>query len=883
MPALRAIRQSSWSHGCRRARLFVLGLGLGARTAAADVVLAPSADGHFGALLAAGPVPSRQTIDTTAMQPSDHARVAPGLGALAWSVADGGAGAFDLARVFGKTASRGLLGGELVLAAPFSGWLLLSVDGAITVRIDGRPVFVRDAPHVRGFAWDPVSLRLTPGTHTFVLDVRRQGHPWNAELRLLADANLEPAAGAMLRLPGTSDEDAARLAFALADVGVSSGLVPGGFQPRVRVDYPRGAPVAAISISIAALSHGKELSKPWTLGEPKPDPTVVPGKELLLPWLGSENETAVPDQLEVRIGSSERTVAIRFDSAAAKAVTRALSLRARLAGKASSALSDVETIAATLEARAGELAALEDRGDPSVRDRAKRLDAFVERVESGGDPLREHGVLELARRSRIDDAPDPLRLHVPASYGADPTRKYPLVVLLHGYTSTPERIMAAFLGTDSLAPQPKVDGFVLAPSAHGDAFYRGPGELEVLDALDWALKTYPIDPERVSIAGHSMGGTGATQIAFRYPDRFSAIGALAGYHSFFVRHDIQGRPLRSWELTELTRFSPASFAENGRDELLLVAQGTSDLPLAHSQSLTARYRALGYPFRETYPDIGHDVWRIVWANADMWPALSSRRAVSRPTHVTLKTDSLRFATRAWARITALGATPALLDASVSKDHVTVRTRGADAFELRPRAAGVAGPGTVEIDGQRFPVAERDPSSFHRAAGAWAPGPPPAAIGLSKRALLEGPIRDAWNGRMAFVYGTLDGRQTNAAREVAEHFRNRWSGSTRYPVLADTAAPRSLASTHSLFLVGNRDTNFFIKELDAALPLGIDGGGVRAGGTRLTGDTELGFIAVYPNPASPEHYVVVLEAVSAAGLWRAMSLPLALPDFIVFDS
>jgi hypothetical protein len=137
--------------------------------------------------------------------------------------------------------------------------------------------------------------------------------------------------------------------------------------------------------------------------------------------------------------------------------------------------------------------------------------------------------------------------------------------------------------------------------------------------------------------------------------------------------------------------------------------------------------------------------------------------------------------------------------------------------------------------------------------------------------------------MAFVYGTLDDRQTNAAREVAEHFRNRWSGSTRYPVLADTAAPRSLASTHSLFLVGNRDTNFFIKELDAALPLGIDGGGVRAGGTRLTGDTELGFIAVYPNPASPEHYVVVLEAVSAAGLWRAMSLPLALPDFIVFDS
>jgi hypothetical protein len=149
--------------------------------------------------------------------------------------------------------------------------------------------------------------------------------------------------------------------------------------------------------------------------------------------------------------------------------------------------------------------------------------------------------------------------------------------------------------------------------------------------------------------------------------------------------------------------------------------------------------------------------------------------------------------------------------------------------------------------------------------------------------VEGPIRDAFDGPLAFIYGTLDDRQTNAAREVAEHFRNRWAGDTRFPVLADRAVPKRLFATHSLFLVGSKDSNLLVRELDASLPLGIDGGAVRAGRARLQGDGELGAVFVYPNPKNPDRYVVILEAVSAAGLYRAESLPSQLPDFIVFDS
>jgi hypothetical protein len=75
----------------------------------------------------------------------------------------------------------------------------------------------------------------------------------------------------------------------------------------------------------------------------------------------------------------------------------------------------------------------------------------------------------------------------------------------------------------------------------------------------------------------------------------------------------------------------------------------------------------------------------------------------------------------------------------------------------------------------------------------------------------------------------------------------------------------------------------LKSLDSALPIGVARNGMRVGGQVLGGDAELGAIFVYPNPQNPARYVVAVEAGDARGLYRAMSLPQQLPDFVVFDS
>jgi predicted esterase len=67
-----------------------------------------------------------------------------------------------------------------------------------------------------------------------------------------------------------------------------------------------------------------------------------------------------------------------------------------------------------------------------------------------------------------------------------------------------------------------------------------------LKALAYLKRHYPIDTDRVSVLGYSMGGYGTWNVGLRYPDRFAAIVPLAGGISRlenFTRRDPRSRKL----------------------------------------------------------------------------------------------------------------------------------------------------------------------------------------------------------------------------------------------------------------------------------------------------------------------------------------------------
>ncbi|HVU05309.1 MAG TPA: alpha/beta hydrolase-fold protein [Polyangiaceae bacterium] len=861
-----------------------------ARPSHAEVVLAPSPEGYIGAWLLAGPLPRRSgPADVSMPLPAAGAPVGERLGWLTWSLRDGGTGPLDLNQKFGPKERRAALATVLSVPSEVEALLLVSADGYLTVGLDGQTVFTRPIPHLRGFGLDPIPLTLAPGDHTLTLLLERRGGPWNVEARLVSRADLEPPPGVRLKYPGTTDAEAQALAAKLSHVTVRAGLVPAGYQPRVVVEFPRGAPVdPSVHVQVSETLKGAALGSPIDAGALPIDGGGAEPLTVFLPAVPANHRGSVPDDIAVTVASGTTRHSPALDGVAPALAERLLAVRASVQEGKHPTLYDPEVVVASATELVRELGALADRGDGFLPSVEKRAASFVDAVEQDRDPILEPGVQILALPSPVDGEPDGMRVHVPRSYKPGEARKYPLVVVLHGYQGSPAGVMNAFLGTESLAPHPAVDGFVIAPNAHGDAFYRGPGEVTVIDAISWALRTYPIDPDRVSITGISMGGTGATHIAFRYPDLFTTVAALAGYHSHFVRRDVTGKPLRAWEWMELSRWSPVSYAENGKDLFLYATQGTQDLPLVHTTSLADRWRMLGYDLKEDYPEIGHDVWRIAWKDASLFPLLTGRRRVTDPTHIVYRTDCLRLGKRAWVNVTDLESwgVPARVDARVAaKDTVVVHTSGTDGLQVtRPvRWIKEATPLTVVVDGQKFPVGTEPTLAVSKdAGGRWVAGARERAPG-EKRAGLEGPIRDAWSAPLAFVYGTLDPAQTNATRELAEHFEARYGGSAKYPVIADVALPKSMMDTHSLFLVGSPAANAVVRDLDAGLTFGITDAGVREPRGTLTGDDELGFLYVQPNPWNPSRYVVLLEAKNARGLFRALSLPMQLPDFIVYDS
>jgi predicted esterase len=843
---------------------------LWAGTAAAEVRLAPAADGHLGAWLVSGPLGMKPAV---AADPVAGSR---------WRLIAAGDGALNLDRELdakGKAGPHALLGGVLEIAEDFDGFFLLSADGGIAVSVDGQTIFDRDLPRLRDQSWDAIPVKLRAGSHPLVLRLHHRGRHWAAEVRVVDRRTWLPPPGLSLRLPGTTDRDAAALVLRLQTVAISAGVDGDGYHPRCVIEYRRGVP-RDTPLDVTVEAHLAGQSDPLlrvALGSVVVGPARVQPFSALLPTIAPDRlSQATRVAFEVRTGAAKQKVDAGVSARAPALIARARAALVALADRTD--LLDRDATAATLAWRIGRLQqANPDRVGREIDD----LSHLIAGLERGGDPFRETGVLDLALPSDLDHRPQPLRLHVPQSYAASDERRYPLVVLLHGYDGSPAGIMEAFLDTDSRSPHPGVDGFVLAPAAHGNAFYRGPGEQAVMAAVDFVLRTYPIDPDRVSITGVSMGGTGAAHLGLRYAERFAAAAPLCGYQSYFVRRDVQGRPRRPWETDLMHHWSPASFAQSGRHLPLYVAHGTRDLPLSNSRVLVDAYRTLGYPIVDDWPDTGHAVWKQTYAGARLWPWLVRHRRDPGAPRITLRTDALRYGKLDWVRIVALAEPGRMgqVDAElVGSTEVRVTTERVAELEIdRPT------PVAVTLDGVRLAFDSGERVAARRDADTWIKAGPAAAAARTKRAGLEGPVSDALLGPLLFVYGSRDPAWARASREVAQSLANlRFGVDVAYPVLADLELTPELARDHSLVLVGNPSTNQAMAALDARLPIRVTPECVELAARRYCGD-EVGAMFIYPNPDHPDRYVVLVEAPKLPGLLRALSLPQLVPDFLVFDA
>ena len=125
--------------------------------------------------------------------------------------------------------------------------------------------------------------------------------------------------------------------------------------------------------------------------------------------------------------------------------------------------------------------------------------------------------------------PTHLGLNLAAVYHQPSTPgPYPLIILLHGFTGYKEEEQISTLADELV----KVDIAALRFDAPGSGEsegtwaedYRLTKYLEaVQDVLSYAKTNLPIDPNRVALWGHSLGGFVALAAAARHPDDYIAV------------------------------------------------------------------------------------------------------------------------------------------------------------------------------------------------------------------------------------------------------------------------------------------------------------------------------------------------------------------------
>lgn len=498
-------------------------------------------------------------------------------------------------------------------------------------------------------------------------------------------------------------------------------------------------------------------------------------------------------------------------------------------------------------------------------------------------------------RSREDGSVQMYGVLPPASDAPGP---FGLVLSLHGASCSPEPQVASY--------SPKDWAYVIAPTnTRPYGFdWQDWGRLNAIATLDEALARYPIDPDRVLLVGHSMGGHGTWHVGTAHTDRFAAMAPSAGWASlptyvpFTLRRDVNGADPRILSIVQrsLAPDNPFGVMANLRELPVYVLHGEKDdnVPVFQGRWLAARAREEGarVTYREV-PEMGHWWDDPATPGVDcvdlpaMMDSLRSWRRTSHPRSVTLRSYDLGTCNRSyWLSVEAADHPfdRIAVDASLDDGMFVISSSGARAIALDP--AGLVEPGKIgmEIDGKRL-SATWSGGVIHlaRKDKEWTVATQGPA--MPKRA----PIKAPFFAPFVFVYATGGSvEESEAARRLAILDAQGWYlRSDGYaPVLPDTAITPAIMQERNLIVYATPGANAVLRRIAGGLPIRISREGVGIAGRTYRGPIAARF--AYPNPLAPHRLVEIVAGTDRAALELAgNSNPCysgsGFPDFVIYDA
>lgn len=203
----------------------------------------------------------------------------------------------------------------------------------------------------------------------------------------------------------------------------------------------------------------------------------------------------------------------------------------------------------------------------------------------------------------------PYLVHLPPGYDEDTTKRFPLILFLHGsgeagyggedLAKLRKAGLAALAetGKDLPADFPFI---VISPQCPPDADWS-PYDLERL--MEEVESKYRVDTDREYLTGLSLGGYGTWDYAIAFPHRFAAIAPMSG----------AGDPADVARIKDL----PTWIFHGAKDGVV---------PVEEAHRMHDALTKIGGRVRLTiYPDAGHNSWTPSYRNPELWKWLFEQR------------------------------------------------------------------------------------------------------------------------------------------------------------------------------------------------------------------------------------------------------------------
>jgi dienelactone hydrolase len=455
-------------------------------------------------------------------------------------------------------------------------------------------------------------------------------------------------------------------------------------------------------------------------------------------------------------------------------------------------------------------------------------------------------------------------------------------------------------------------GFVVAPTNRRPYGYNWEnwGRMDALEVLEIAVRKFDIDPGRIYLTGHSMGGHGTWHLGIDYADQFAAIGPSAGWISIWS-YRIGGLPHLSPLQEMLVRSGKQSdtyaFAGNlGRSGIYII-HGALDDNVRPEQSYsmidTLRASNINYVYHEQ-PGAGH--W---WDNSDepgadcvdwrpMFDFFAHHRVAqsSEIKEVNFVTANPAITSKNyWLEIINQVAQQKLSKANVLVEFgnrkFTGTTENIETLAIDAVMLPEDEPVTFALDGQEISgitLTEDKKIYLAKASGTWALTTEPDKT--HKYPGRCGNIREALNHDVVFVYGTHGSAEENRwALEKARYDAERiwYRGNGAIELIADDAFDTAAYKNRSVMLFGNANSNSAWRDLLASCPVQIGADRVKIGEKQYRG-RDYACLMIRPRPDSEFASVGVVSGTGIAGM-KLTNLAeyydqyVGLPDIIIYDS